>query len=226
MPDDMHRPDDKPAPTVATRRSSGSKGDSRDTVAELSARANEISADANSRMAGAIRDVINSAAGVAGFAVESARDLVQFMVRRGQMTPAEAERLLREAEAANARRQPARAAGESAGTPSKANRDKQPSGARSGPAKAAAPAGSKTAAPSKAKAATSKGKPASTSRAKSAAPAKASSGTPAKGKAARKATGTAARKTVKAGATRSKSPARTPAKGKKSGAPATTRKKR
>jgi polyhydroxyalkanoate synthesis regulator phasin len=49
----------------------------------------------------AMKDVINAAAGVAGFAVESARDLVQYMVRRGQMTQEEADRVIREAEEAH-----------------------------------------------------------------------------------------------------------------------------
>ena len=79
----------------------------RDTVAEMAARAQEISQEAGSKMASAMKDVINAAAGLAGFAVESARDLVQFMVRRGQMTQEEADRLLREAEAAYAKRKPA-----------------------------------------------------------------------------------------------------------------------
>lgn len=51
-----------------------------------------------------MRDVISAAAGIAGFAVESARDLVQYMVRRGQMTPEEGDKLLREAEVAHSRR--------------------------------------------------------------------------------------------------------------------------
>ncbi len=51
-----------------------------------------------------MKDVISAAAGIAGFAVESARDLVQYMVRRGQMTPEEGDKLLREAEVAHSRR--------------------------------------------------------------------------------------------------------------------------
>ena len=97
------------------RRSPGHRGtDIRDTVAEMAARAQEISQEAGSRMAGAMRDVINAAAGLAGFSIDSARDLVQYMVRRGQMTAEEAEKLLKEAEEA----QPARgttAAGAAAG---------------------------------------------------------------------------------------------------------------
>ena len=55
-------------------------------------------------MSGAMRDVIGAAAGLTAFAVESARDLVQYMVRRGQMTQEEADKLIREAEEASARR--------------------------------------------------------------------------------------------------------------------------
>jgi hypothetical protein len=73
-------------------------------VAELAARAHEISLEAGSKMASALKDVINAAAGVTNFAVESARDLVQYMVRRGQMTQDEADKLIREAEEANRKR--------------------------------------------------------------------------------------------------------------------------
>jgi hypothetical protein len=73
-------------------------------VAELAARAHEISLEAGSKMSGALRDVIGAAAGLTAFAVESARDLVQYMVRRGQMTQEEADKLIREAEEASAKR--------------------------------------------------------------------------------------------------------------------------
>jgi polyhydroxyalkanoate synthesis regulator phasin len=76
----------------------------RDTVAELAERAQLISQEAGSKVAAAMKDVISAAAGIAGFAIESARDLVQYMVRRGQMTPEEGEKLIREAEAAHSRR--------------------------------------------------------------------------------------------------------------------------
>lgn len=49
-------------------------------------------------MAAAMKDVVNAAAGLTGFVLESARDLVQYMVRRGQMTQEEADKLIREAE--------------------------------------------------------------------------------------------------------------------------------
>ncbi|HEX5438489.1 MAG TPA: putative porin [Gemmatimonadaceae bacterium] len=81
--------------------------DPRDTVAEMAARAQEISQEAGSRIGKAMKDVIGAAAGFAGFAVESARDLVQYMVRRGQMTQEEADRLIRDAEEAYAKQKPA-----------------------------------------------------------------------------------------------------------------------
>ena len=70
----------------------------------MAARAQEISQEAGSKVAAAMKDVIGAAAGIAGFAIESARDLVQYMVRRGQMTQEEADKLMREAEEAYAKR--------------------------------------------------------------------------------------------------------------------------
>ena len=78
----------------------------RDTVAEMAERAQLISQEAGSKVAAAMKDVISAGAGIAGFAIESARDLVQYMVRRGQMTPEEADKLIREAEAAHEKRSP------------------------------------------------------------------------------------------------------------------------
>ena len=96
-----------PAGTTPPRRSPGHRGqDVRDTVAEMAARAHEISLEAGSKMAAAMKDVINAAAGLTGFAIESARDLVQYMVRRGQMTQDEADKLIREAEEAHGKRNP------------------------------------------------------------------------------------------------------------------------
>jgi hypothetical protein len=81
------------------RRHPGHRGaDVRDTVAEMAAKAQEISMEAGSKMAAAMKDVINAAAGLTSFAIESSRDLVQYMVRRGQMTQEEADKLIREAE--------------------------------------------------------------------------------------------------------------------------------
>ena len=116
MADKPHTPDAKssPDPAAATsnssttappKRSPGHRGaDVRDTVAEMAAKAQEISQEAGSKMAAAMRDVISAAAGMASFAADSARDLVQYMVRRGQMTQEEADKLIREAEEAAAKR--------------------------------------------------------------------------------------------------------------------------
>ena len=90
---------------VVPKRSPGHRGaDVRDTVAEMAAKAQEISQEAGSKMAAAMRDVISAAAGMSTFAADSARDLVQYMVRRGQMTQEEADKLIREAEDAAAKR--------------------------------------------------------------------------------------------------------------------------
>jgi hypothetical protein len=98
------------SPPPPPKWSPGHRGaDVKDTVAEMTAKAHEISLEAGSKMAGAMKDVINAAAGITGFVLESARDLVQYMVRRGQMTQEEADKLLREAEEAYNRRKPAAA---------------------------------------------------------------------------------------------------------------------
>ena len=94
-----------PAPPAAPRRGPGHRGaDMRDTVAEMAERAQLISQEAGSKVSLAMKDVISAAAGLAGFAIESARDLVQYMVRRGQMTQEEAEKLIREAEDAHGKK--------------------------------------------------------------------------------------------------------------------------
>jgi polyhydroxyalkanoate synthesis regulator phasin len=73
-------------------------------MAEMAERAQLISEEAGTKIAAAMKDVIGAAAGLAGFAVESARDLLQYMVRRGQITQDEADKLIREAEDAHAKR--------------------------------------------------------------------------------------------------------------------------
>lgn len=99
--------DGTPPVPAAPKRSPGHRGaDVRDTVAEMAAKAQEISLEAGSKMAAAMKDVISAAAGLSGFAIESARDLVQYMVRRGQMTQDEADKLIREAEDADSKRKP------------------------------------------------------------------------------------------------------------------------
>ena len=92
-------------PAPAPRRGPGHRGaDMRDTVAEMAERAQLISQEAGSKVSAAMKDVISAAAGIAGFAIESARDLVQYMVRRGQMTQEEADKLIREAEDAHSKK--------------------------------------------------------------------------------------------------------------------------
>jgi polyhydroxyalkanoate synthesis regulator phasin len=99
------KPATNSGPVAPIKRGPGHRAvDARDAIAELTERAQEISLEAGSTVAIAMKDVISAAAGIAGFAVESARDLVQFMVRRGQMTPEEGDKLLREAEASHSKR--------------------------------------------------------------------------------------------------------------------------
>ncbi len=115
MPD-THKPavatPTAPAPAIVTppippKRSPGHRGaDVKDTVAEMAAKAHEISLEAGSKMAAAMKDVVGAAAGLTGFVVESARDLLQYMVRRGQMTQDEADKLMREVEASHSKRKP------------------------------------------------------------------------------------------------------------------------
>lgn len=153
-------PDGNPIPP---KRSPGHRGaDVKDTVAEMAAKAHEISLEAGSKMAAAMKDVVNGAAGISGFVIESARDLVQFMVRRGQMTQEEADKLMRSAEEFQATRKPR--------TPA--------SPAKSASAKPAAKAAAKpTKAKPAAKAAAKKpAKPAAKAKPKAKAPAKAAKG--------------------------------------------------
>lgn len=92
---------DSPAGPPPPRRGPGHRAaDARDTAAEMAARAHEISLEAGSKMAGAMREVIGAAAGLSEFAIESARDLIHYMVRRGQMGQEEAEQLIAVAEGA------------------------------------------------------------------------------------------------------------------------------
>ena len=125
------------SPPAAKRPPGHRSSDVRDTVAEMAARAQEISQEAGSKVAQAMKDVINAAAGLAGFAVESARDLVQYMVRRGQMTQEEGDRLLREAEEAYARRKPSATEPKPAAPPAEVKKPAAPKAAT--PAKSAAP---------------------------------------------------------------------------------------
>jgi polyhydroxyalkanoate synthesis regulator phasin len=119
MPDTAKPAEAAAEKPVPPKRSPGHRGaDVRDTVAEMAAKAHEISLEAGSKMAAAMKEVIGAAAGLTAFAIESARDLVQYMVRRGQMTQDEADKLIREAEAVWARTHKGKAKG--AAKPAKA----------------------------------------------------------------------------------------------------------
>ncbi len=98
----------------------------------MTAKAQEISLEAGSKMAAAMKDVIGAAAGLTGFVAESARDLVQYMVRRGQMTQDEADKLIREVELHHGKRKPSTPARPSA--PAKSSAPK-PAAKHSAPAK-------------------------------------------------------------------------------------------
>src|SRR6266498_3147857 len=129
-----------PATPIPPKRSPGHRGaDVKDTVAEMAAKAHEISLEAGSKMAAAMKDVINGAAGITGFVVESARDLVQFMVRRGQMTQEEADKLMREAEEFQSRRKPrtSPASAAKSAKPAKATKPAKPKAKAKSPAKSA-----------------------------------------------------------------------------------------
>lgn len=147
------------------KRSPGHRGaDVKDTVAEMAAKAHEISLEAGSKMAAAMKDVVNAAAGLTGFVMESARDLVQYMVRRGQMTQDEADKLLRQVEEHQPKRKaPAHPPAKAAHAPSAPPRPAPPkhAPAKHTPAKPAAKAPAKAAAkkPAAKKAAAKKPQP-------------------------------------------------------------------
>src|SRR5438105_3980571 len=102
---DARAPGSEPTAGVSAVRSTRHRSsDVRDAMAEMAERAQLISQEAGTKIAAAMKDVISAAAGMAGFAVESARDLVQYMVRRGQMTQDEADKLIREAEEAHGKK--------------------------------------------------------------------------------------------------------------------------
>lgn len=153
------------APAGGPRRGPGHRGmDVRDAVAEMAARAQEISIEAGSKMTGALRDVIHAAAGLSNFALESARDLTSFFVKRGQMTQDDADKLLREAEEAAGKKKPV-AAKPAASVPAAKPSVAKPSVAKPVPLKAsvvakAAPAAKSKAAPAPKKAAGPAKKPA------------------------------------------------------------------
>ena len=113
-------------PGAAPARVMGQRSsDARDAMTEMAERAQLISQEAGTKIASAMKDVIGAAAGIAGFAIESVRDLVQYMLRRGQITQEEAERLIRQAEDAHGRH--ARSASGKAPAERSASRPERPS---------------------------------------------------------------------------------------------------
>ena len=192
-----------PAPTeggppTPPKRSPGHRGaDVKDTVAEMAAKAHEISLEAGSKMAAAMKDVVNAAAGLSGFVIESARDLVQYMVRRGQMTQEEADKLIRQVEEHQPKRKaappaaPAKAAHAPAHAPSHAPSHPPSHATPAAHAKPAAKSPAKSAKPAQ-KTAVKKAAPAKKAPAKKAAPAKKSA--PAKKPAAKKSAAKSKRK--------------------------------
>jgi polyhydroxyalkanoate synthesis regulator phasin len=137
-------------PATPPKRHPGHRGqDVRDTVAEMAAKAHEISLEAGSKMAAAMKEVIGAAAGLTAFTIESARDLVQYMVRRGQMTQDEADKLVREAEDAWAKKNkgklPAKAAVKAEPAKAAAKAPAKPAAAKAPAKKAAAKAPAKKA---------------------------------------------------------------------------------
>ena len=95
-------------PPVPPRRSPGHRGaDVKDTVAEMAAKAHEISLEAGRKMAAAMKDVINAAAGLSGFVIGDRLVTLADIDCPGQMTQEEADKLIREVESAMPKRKPA-----------------------------------------------------------------------------------------------------------------------
>ena len=86
-----------PAPAAPVKRSPGHRGtDIRDTVAEMTARANEIQFEAGSKMANALRNIVRAAIADTELSLESTRDVVDYFRRRALMSNEDAQGLLDE----------------------------------------------------------------------------------------------------------------------------------
>ena len=95
-----------PAP-VPVKRSPGHRGtDIRDTVAEMTARANEIQFEAGSKMANALRNIVRAAIADAELSLESTRDVVDYFRRRALMSTEDAQGLLDEVAEYASKRKP------------------------------------------------------------------------------------------------------------------------
>jgi hypothetical protein len=96
------------APTPAPiKRSPGHRGtDIRDTVAEMTARANEIQFEAGSKMANALKNIVRAAIADTELSLESTRDVVDYFRRRALMSTEDAQGLLDEVAEYASKRKP------------------------------------------------------------------------------------------------------------------------
>ena len=96
-----------PTPAPPIKRSPGHRGtDIRDTVAEMTARANEIQFEAGSKMANALRNIVRAAIADTELSPESTRDVVDYFRRRALMSTEDAQILLDEVNEYAAKRRP------------------------------------------------------------------------------------------------------------------------
>lgn len=95
-----------PAP-APVKRSPGHRGtDIRDTVAEMTARANEIQFEAGSKMANALKNIVRAAIADTELSLESTRDVVDYFRRRALMSTEDAQGLLDEVAEYASKRKP------------------------------------------------------------------------------------------------------------------------
>ena len=95
------------APVAPVKRSPGHRGtDIRDTVAEMTARANEIQFEAGSKMANALRNIVRAAIADTELSLESTRDVVDYFRRRALMSTEDAQGLLDEVAEYASKRKP------------------------------------------------------------------------------------------------------------------------
>lgn len=96
-----------PSPAPPVKRSPGHRGtDIRDTVAEMTARANEIQFEAGSKMANALRNIVRAAIADTELSLESTRDVVDYFRRRALMSTEDAQGLLDEVAEYASKRKP------------------------------------------------------------------------------------------------------------------------
>ena len=96
-----------PTPVPPVKRSPGHRGtDIRDTVAEMTARANEIQFEAGSKMANALKNIVRAAIADTELSLESTRDVVDYFRRRALMSTEDAQGLLDEVAEYASKRKP------------------------------------------------------------------------------------------------------------------------